>query len=338
MIAVEKLGIGIVGLKMGYGHFQQCKDLPNADLIGVCDLDAELVAKVEKDFSVPIASTSYEDLLASDEIDIMSVTTPDYLHLEQTIQAFEAGKHVLVEKPMARTVEECAQMCEAARKYNKKLMTAHVCRFYSFFQQAHKWANDGTLGDVYFVETSYIHNYEQIGGFDGWRFDPEKRHILVGGGCHAIDLIRWFCGDAVTVSALSNHFNIPRQQVDDMWILNIEFANDVIGRVTVSSGCQRPYNIDLKVWGTKGTVEGDNTAPSAKMSLTQVDLHRWMDVPKDRMAKALAGEMAHFIDCIINDTTPLIDGVDGAKTVATAWAAIESAANGGKPVAVRNEF
>ena len=56
------------------------------------------------------------------------------------------------------------------------------------------------------------------------------------------------------------------------------------------------------------------------------------------MAKALAGEMAHFIDCIVNDTTPLIDGVDGAKTVATAWAAIESAANGGKPVAVRNEF
>jgi predicted dehydrogenase len=123
-----------------------------------------------------------------------------------------------------------------------------------------------------------------------------------------------------------------------MWILNLEFANDVIGRVTVSSGCQRPYNIDLKVWGTKGTLEGDNTSPEAKMSLRQVDRHRWMDVPKSRMAKALAGEMAHFIDCILNDKTPLIDGVDGAKTVATAWAAIESSANGGKPVEVRNDF
>ena len=335
---MSKLGIGIVGLRMGYGHFQQCKELKDADLVGICDLDADLVEKLSREFDVPVATTDLDELIASDQIDVVSITTPDYLHLEQTIKALEAGKHVLVEKPMARTVEECAEMVEVARKCDRKLMVAHVARFYQSFQDAHRWAFDGTLGDLYFVETSYIHNYEEIPGFDGWRFDPEKRHVLVGGGCHAIDLARWFGGDVIAVSALSNHFNIPAQKADDMWILNLQFDNDVIGRVTVSSGCQRPYNIDLEVWGTRGTLVGDNTSSSCKLSLRQVDRYRWMELPKPQEGKQLSKETEHFIDCIINDKTPLIDGVDGAKTVATAWAAIESSKQGGAPVKVRNDF
>ncbi len=156
MIVVKKLGIGIVGLRMGYGHFQQCKDLPDADLVAVCDIDAELVEKTQKEFEMPVATTDFDELVASDEVDIVSVTTPDYLHMEQTIKAFEAGKHVLVEKPMACTIEECQEMVDAARKHGKKLMVAQVCRFHKFFEDAHKWAFDGTLGEMYFVETSYI--------------------------------------------------------------------------------------------------------------------------------------------------------------------------------------
>ncbi len=333
-----QLGIGIVGLSMGYSHFLQYEGLPEAELVAVCDVDAELVANVGREFNVPLATTDYDELLAAENVDIVLVATPDYLHMEQTVKALAAGKHVLVEKPMAHTIQQCQQMVDAARKYGRKLMVAQVCRFHKFFQDAHKWATDGTLGEIYFVATSYIHNYETIPGFDGWRFDPEKRHILVGGGCHAIDLARWFGGDVIAVSALSNHFNIPQQQVDDMWILNLQFANDVIGRVTVSSGCQRPYNIDLEVWGTEGTVVGDNTSTTAKMSLRQVDKSRWMELPIEPMTKALTSEMEHFVDCVINDKTPLIDGVDGAKTVATAWAAIESSHNGGAVVAVKNDF
>ena len=335
---MAKLGIGIVGLRMGYGHFLQCKDLPHATLAGVCDLDSDLVEKPKKEFEVPVATTAFDELVASDKVDIGNISTPDYLHCEQTLKALEAGKHVLVEKPMACTIEECQQMVDAARKNDRKLMVAQVCRFHGFFEEVHNWATDGTFGDIYFIETSYLHNYEKIPGFDGWRYDPEKRHVLVGGGCHAIDLVRWFGGDVISVSALSNHFNIPVQQIDDMWILNLQFANDVIGRVTVSAGCQRPYNIDLKVWGPEGTFEGDNTNPTAKMSLRQVSYNRWLDLPAERFTKALAAEMTHFVDCIVNDETPLIDGVDGAKTVATAWAAIESSRNGGAVVEVQNEF
>lgn len=333
----RKLGIAVIGLHMGYGHFKQANEHPQAQLVAVCDSQQAEVDKVVGEFPVKLATTNYDDILKSPDVDIVSITTPDHYHLEQTIAAFEAGKHVLVEKPMARTVEECEAMVNAARKYGKKLMVAHVCRFYSFFADCKRWIDEGTLGEVFNIETSYIHNYESIPGWDGWRFDPEKRHFLIGGGCHAIDLARWLGGDIDEVSCYSNHYNIPIQQYDDHWNLNVKFKSGAVGRIMASDGCQRPYNIDCQVWGSKGTVEGDNTSDTFKMCLRTIDRNKWLTLPKETMAKAIASEIGHFVDCVVNDTTPLIDGVDGAKTVATGWAAIESSKTG-KPVKVRNEF
>lgn len=334
---MDKLGIAVIGLHMGYGHFKQANEHPKAQLVGVCDTQQSEVDRVMAEFPVKIATTNYDDILKSPDVDIVSITTPDHYHLDQTIAAFEAGKHVLVEKPMARTVEECEAMVNAARKYNKKLMVAHVCRFYKFFEDCKRWIDEGTLGDIYHIETSYIHNYENIPGWDGWRFDPEKRHFLIGGGCHAIDLARWLGGDIEEVSCYSNHYNIPAQKYDDHWNLNVKFKSGAVGRIMASDGCQRPYNIDCQVWGSKGTVEGDNTSPEFKMCLRTIDRNRWLTLPKETMAKAIANEIGHFVDCVVNDSTPLIDGVDGAKTVATGWAAIESSKTG-QPVKVRNEF
>ena len=334
---MDKLGIAVIGLHMGYGHLMNCHTHPQATLAAVCDLDEELLAKTKTDLNVPLATTSYDDIIASPDVHIVSITTPDPLHLPMTLAALEAGKHVLVEKPMALTIAECEQMVNLARAKNLKLMVAHVCRFYSFFERAKQWCTDGTLGEVYYVETSYIHNYEQIGGVGDWRFDPEKRHPFVGGACHAVDLARWLGGDIDEVHAYGNHFNIPIQKWEDHIIANVKFKSGAIGRIMNSTGCTHPYNIECEVWGTKGSLVGDNTLPTAKLCLRSVDRHIWLDMPKETFAKAISSEISHFVDCIVNDTTPLIDGVDGAKTIATCWAVIESVASG-QPVKVRNEF
>ncbi len=336
-MSAEKLGVAVIGLRMGRSHFLAAIEHPQAELIAVCDTDEETVKRTQEQYNVPIATTNWEELVDRDDIQIASVCTPDHFHCEMTVAFLDAGKHVIVEKPMARTVEECEQMIAAARRNNLKLMVAQVCRFYSFFQTAKRWSEDGTLGEVYYVETSYLHNYEDIPGVGEWRWDPEKRHPLVGGGCHAIDLARWIAGDAEEVHAYGNHYNIPQQKWEDMITINVKFKSGAIGRILNSSGCQRPYNIDLQIWGTKGTLIGDNTSDTALLSLRQVDRKRWLTLPKPPMAKAVASELAHFIDCVVNDKQPLIDGVDGAKTVALAWAAIESIQTG-QPVKCRNEF
>jgi len=334
---MDKLGIAVIGLRMGYGHFRNAQTLPGARLVAVCDLDEDLVQKTKSEFDVPFATTQFDEVIARDDVDIVSITTPDYLHHPQTLAALGAGKHVLVEKPMALNVQECEDMVNQAREKDLKLMVAHVCRFYSFFEQVKTWSQDGTLGDPYYVETSYIHNYEDIPGVGDWRWDPELRHPFVGGACHAVDLARWLGGDIEQVHAYGNHFNIPQQQWEDHIIANVKFQGGAIGRIMNSSGCPRPYDIECEVWGTKGAICGDNTRDEALLALRQTGYKKWIKYPKETMAKAIANEIGHFVDCVANDKTPLIDGVDGAKTIATCWAVIESIASG-QPVQVRNEF
>ena len=112
----DRLGIGIIGLRMGYAQFTQLKDMPDVDLVAVCDLDETVVRRAERDFEVPLATTEYREVVEHPDVDIVSVATPDYLHVEQSVAALENGKQVMVEKPMARTVEECEAMIAAGRE------------------------------------------------------------------------------------------------------------------------------------------------------------------------------------------------------------------------------
>ena len=333
----DKLGIGFIGLRMGGGQLRQVAGMGSAKVAAICDLDEDLVASLQQEFDVALATTDYRELVEHPEVDMVSVATPDYLHLEQTVAAFEKGKHVMVEKPMARTVQECEEMIAAQRAAGKQLMVAHVVRFYSFFQQAKRWCEDGTLGEPYHVYTSYIHNYEQIPGFDGWRFDPERRHQLIGGGCHALDLARWIGGEVAEVHCYANHFNIPVLKTDDHFNINLKFESGAVGHATGSFGCQRPYAIDLQVWGTKGTLVANNVENTAKLCLRQTDRHKWMEFPGGRETKGLAAEFQALIHAIHSGTTPESDGVSGARTVALGWAAIESAKEG-RPVVPKKDF
>ncbi len=333
----DTLGVGIIGLHMGAGQLRQIANVPGLEITAVCDLEEALVRKLQDEFDIPFGTTDYEELCEHEDVDIVSVATPDYLHLEMAEAAFDSEKHVMMEKPLARTVDECQAMIDAQREAGTKLMTAHVARFYSHFQKIKGWTMDGTLGEVYNLYTSYIHNYENIPGYNEWRFDPDLRHQLIGGGCHAIDLARWIGGEAEEVSCYSNHFNIPVLETDDHFNINIKFQSGTVGTVVGSFGCAHPYNIDMHVWGTNGTVIATNTTDEAKICLRQIDRNKWMDMPAGREAKGLAAEFQVLANAIRNDEEIESDGVSGARTVAIGWAAIKSSREG-KPVEPKVDF
>jgi predicted dehydrogenase len=309
---------------MGYRHLQAVEENPQAKVVAVCDIDIEKARMIAQKHGVPLAVSDYRELVGNPDIDIVIVASPDHFHCEHTVAMLEAGKNVFCEKPMAPTVEECQLMVEAANRCNRKLMIGHIVRFTPIFKTIKRLVDEGELGEIFYVGTDYQHDYAKIGG---WRFDPKlARHVFLGGGCHAVDLMRWFLKDISTVTAVANRKALLQSPTDDCIVACYTTVENQLGRVFVSSGCHRPYNIGLEVYGTRGTVLATNVDTEARLWLEKVEGlgRKWMTVPTWIDNHPAYTQLEHFINCIEHDQTPLIDGREGMQTVRAALAAIHA--------------
>jgi predicted dehydrogenase len=332
------LKAGVIGLRMGSSHVAGYVQNPHTDVAVVCDIDEAHASKVAQQHGVPKVVTDYRELLAED-LDIVSVSTPDQLHAEHCIAALEGGKHVLCEKPMAQTVEECEAMVAAADASGKQFMVGQVCRFAPGFALTKKLVDDGTIGKLFLVESEYAHDYTHVKGVGGWRVDPVRlREPFVGGACHAVDLLRWIAGNVAECHAFANRFVLTDWPVDDCTVANFRFESGVIGQVMCSIGCKRPYTMRSCFHGDEGTIISDNTSPTIQVYSTKYPTTlQFSTMPVNLASHNVASEIAQLVDAILNDKPVPTDVREGARTVATCRAAVESAASG-QPVTVQNEF
>lgn len=304
---------------------------PHTRIVGVCDLDEKKAREKAKEFGATIATTDYKELLKSKDIDIISVATPDYSHCEHSIAAMEAGKDVLCEKPMAPTLKDCIKMIKTAEKTKRKFMIGQVCRFAPGFVKTKELIDRGEIGELFLVESEYAHNYSKVAGIGGWRKDPIKiREPFLGGGCHAVDLLRWIAADVEEAFAYSNHRCLLDWPVDDATMAVFKFRNGIIGKVMVSIGCLRPYTMRSVFYGTKGTIVSDNTSSQIQISKGK----EFNFIPVDVASHNVGEEIKELVNCILEDKPVVTDAKEGARTVATCLAAIKSAKTG-KPVKVK---
>ncbi|NLC56162.1 MAG: Gfo/Idh/MocA family oxidoreductase [Armatimonadetes bacterium] len=336
---MAKLGAAVIGANMGAGHAVGYVNNPHTELRAVCDLNLESAQRLAAAHGAAVATANWEELLRRDDIQIVSVATPDPLHAPMTVACLEAGKHVLCEKPMALTLPECEEMIAAADRTGKLLMVGQVCRFAPGFRLTKHLIERGEIGELFFVESEYAHDYTHAVGAGNWRKDPKiKREPFVGGACHAVDLVRWIAGNMVECFAYSNHKVLTDWPVDDCTIATYKFENGVIGKVMCSIGCKRPYTMRSVFYGSKGTIISDNTSPSIQLYTqdlpTTLD---WITLPVNLASHNVAAEIDELVACIVEGRPLATDGREGARTVAACRAAVESAATG-KPVAVRTEF
>jgi predicted dehydrogenase len=323
----DRLGVGIIGLGMGYRHLEAVVASPHTRLAAICDIDETRLRDVERETGVDQAATAYEELLANPAVDLVIVASPDPFHCEQTVAALRAGKHVLVEKPMAPTLAECQAMVDAARAADRRLAVGHVVRFTPAFSTIKRLADEGELGTVYYVGASYEHDYGRLKRQAAWRFDPKHaRHQFLGGGCHAVDLLRYFLSDVESTAAVANHFSLPESPNDDCLVALYRARSGAVGRVLVTAGCKRPYEIALEVYGTRGTMIANNTSRSMQYWTLGVPGlgDRWMDVPVTLDNHPVDIQLAHFISAIRGETDLLISGEEGMRTVALALASIRA--------------
>ena len=325
---MKKLGVGIIGLQqMGETHLKSYLNNPHTEVCGICDTDKKQLEYIKGKYQVPFAATDYRELIVRDDITIITIVTPDFLHAEQSTAALKAGKDVFCEKPMTSTLQESKAIIETVKETKRKFMVGQVCRFAPAFVLTKKLVEQGEIGELFFVESEYAHNYRKLGGIDNWRKDTHHpRHPFLGGACHAVDLLRWIAGEMEEVFAYSNHKCLTDWPEDDCTIACYKFKrNNIIGKVFCSIGCIRPYTMRSVFYGTKGTIISDNTSPHVQVCTASEP--GFSSIPVETSSHNVSAEIDIFIDSILNNKSVEMDAVEGARTVASCLAAVESSRN-----------
>ena len=326
-------GAAVIGMRMGSAHAAAYAD-NGVNIVAVCDLDEAQLAESKDKYSADVATNDFRDLLARDDVSVVSVASPDLFHVEHCTAAMRAGKDVLCEKPMALSVAECDQIIRAADETGRVCMVGQVCRFAPGFVKAKKLVAAGEIGELFFVESEYAHNYTHARGHlpVDWRLDP-RRHAVIGGGCHAVDLLRWVAGGVKEVFAYANHKNLPDWPTDDCTIAALKFDTGVVGKVFVGIGVRRPYTMRSVFYGARGTIICDNTSSDIRLakSTDEKPDPDWQSLPVDVASHNVNHEVAQFLRVLRGETGDYPDSREGARTIAVCCAIVDSACTG-RPV------
>lgn len=324
----KKINIAVVGAA-GFGsfHLKAIFENPNANLVAVCDINEEAAKKYSEMYGTSY-TTSFDEILANDEITAISIALPDQLHCEYVKKALRAGKDVLCEKPLALRLDECKEMIAVAKETGKYLMVGQICRFTPGFAMAKKIIDEGQIGELFFVESEYAHDYSNM--TCEWRKNDPERDGFLGGACHAVDLLRWIAGNPSEVFAYANHKVLKDWPTNDCTISIMKFPNDVIGKVFCSTGCKRDYTMRTVLYGTNGTIIVDNTNPYLTLYKENLYLEKGchdvpVQIPVEVSNHNIKDEINEFINCIIEEREPVLTPQEGAATVSICLSAIQSA-------------
>jgi predicted dehydrogenase len=198
-----------------------------------------------------------EDILGDPSINLVSVCTPDSTHADYCVAVLNAGKHVLCEKPLADNGANCARVVEAWKYSGRVGAVQHQFRFEPWYYKAAELVRAGVIGRVVSVHGDYIHNLrDRSRVFHPWRFEgPDAHAAMPAAGVHFLDLFRWLVGsEIVQISATGNHIAFPAYPDRDCIESHFRFANDAIGRLTVTIGAEHPIHFPIRVFGTEGTL------------------------------------------------------------------------------------
>jgi predicted dehydrogenase len=164
---MKKLRVGVVGLGIGKYQVQACQSHPAVEMVAVADPDKDRLQAVAEEFKVPGRYLSAREMLDKEDLDVVSIATPNKFHKPLALAAFKAGCHVLCEKPMAMNAAEGREMIAASRKAGRRLMINFALRFCKQSHVLKSQVEKGLLGDIYFART-FWHRRRGMPGFGGW--------------------------------------------------------------------------------------------------------------------------------------------------------------------------
>lgn len=329
----KKLGWAIVGLgslsiNQILPAFAQCEKSKAVALVsGHPDKANKLAARYGISAKNVYNYQNYDSIKDNSEVDIIYIVLPNSMHAEYTIRGFQAGKHVLTEKPMANTPPDCQAMIDAGRKAGKKLMVAYRCRYEPYNVEAVRIARSGELGPTQVILADAGWNATNP---DQWRL---KKDLAGGGslmdiGIYALNASRYLSGEEPTeVNAMiySTPGDPRFKEVEETVNFQLRFPSGVIANCTSSYGYFPTSH--YRVIGTKGWLEMD---PATWYSGLRLRVGRKYEIEeKELLVKDhFTLEMDHMSGCVMENKEPLTPGEEGLRDIKLMMAIYEAAATG----------
>jgi predicted dehydrogenase len=319
--------IGIIGSGfMGHTHAAAWAKLP-VEFVGICSADEQRAKKLAAEYGAK-AFDSFEALLA--EVDVVDICTPTHLHHDMVLQAAAAGKHIVCEKPLARTASQGREMIEVCKRANVQLLVAHVLRFSPEYVQAKAVVERGDIGKVAvqrFTRCSALPNWAT----DNWLMTMEKSGgMLLDLMIHDFDYARWVAGDVESVYAKSLRGQHP-DATEDYALVMLKHTNGAISNVEGGwAYALGMFRTAFEIAGDAGLIEhpADSSTPLAiymKQKGTVTDAL----VPSSPLSEdPYYTEIKHFYDVLTTGVAPCVTAEDGLAAVQIGLAAIESVRTG----------
>ena len=337
MFPKEKLKVGLIGCgNIGArAHLPAYARIPEAELVAVCDIVKERADQAAR-ASGAVPYTDYRRLLERNDIGMVDICLPSYLHAEVATAAAEAGKHVLCEKPIAHRLEAAKAMIGAVRKAGIKLMIGHVRRFDHRYTSIKAQVDAGKVGKPVFIRRAE----RQFLPFppDAWQWDPKRGGgVILDIGIHAADMFRWFFGeDAVEIYAVARSVREAAQEAGsfDHALVTCKFPEGKVGFAEISWAYPQGFGgalyAQLDVVGTEGKISYSDKDTNPLLIYTPDKGHelpryfRFMSTTE----YAFEEEIRHFVRCVLEDKEPAVSLEDAYAALEMALAAQRSAETG----------
>jgi len=311
------LGAGIIAKSF----MEAAPNVADLEVATVCDIDENRARSLAEPQNIAW-ETDYHAVLADDSIQAVYIALPHHLHEEVAIAAAEAGVHILLEKPMANSLQEADRMLSAQKRAGIKLMIGFTHRFHSELETAKRLIAAGELGQL----TLAVDVMTTGGVIPGWFWQKSEAGggVLHVNGAHSFDRLRWLMGsEIVEVFAYTDTYD-SRKTVEDSAVVALRFANGAMGATVHNwvTDSPVPFKCDLDIHGTEGALRIDTWNA---LEFSNAD-HTW--VQRRERDDMFQKEIGEFVSAILEDREPRVTGEDGRRSLACVQAAYESARTG----------
>ncbi|WP_027415424.1 Gfo/Idh/MocA family protein [Aneurinibacillus terranovensis] len=337
---MKTVRIAVFGLNHGFKFASDALKLPGVELIAVAG-DNELSKKRAKELNVPLYK-NYKDLVNECSLDGAIITLPNRLHKEAVEVCAKKGVHVLVEKPIASTIEEGEDIIRQCAQSNVKLMVGHHRRFSSKVAKLKEIISSGLLGEIVGVNMLYVLAKDRSYFAESWRLVQGGGPLLIN-GIHDIDTLRFVTGLNIESVYAAARNSIRKNQVEDSASILLETRGGATVNFFISDGVPSPWSYDCNLrenpkfyhydencfyfFGTKGSL----SFPSLKMYSYEEENYGWEHKLIEEKFSVedndpMTAELVHFVEVLRGESEPVVTGEDGLETLKVINAIKESAA------------